>query len=209
MSNSVHPDESALIRCLDNELAAQESAHVRAHVAICAVCRAKQDAMDALSSRVRAAVCRMPAPAMPEERARLARALEENAADVTGAGRVLRRFGWGMAIAAGLALAVVLAPLRSTRERIAPSANTTTHASVVSGLSGLNVNGETFIALPYSNPDLPLNTARIVEMQVPVAALAEAGVALQAGWNGDGMVAANVLVGIDGQPLGIDVLEAE
>ena len=84
-------------------------------------------------------------------------------------------------------------------------------ATLISAVSGISVNGETFIALPYSNPDLPVNGSRVVEMQVPVAALAQAGVAVQPAWsgNGDGMVAANVLLGIDGQPLGIDVLGAE
>jgi hypothetical protein len=75
------------------------------------------------------------------------------------------------------------------------------------------VDGESFIPLPYSNPDLPIAAHRIVQMQVPVSSLADAGVHFEAisseVSSGDESVLADVLLGIDGQPLGIHVLGAQ
>ena len=47
--------------------------------------------------------------------------------------------------------------------------------------NAIEVGGETFVPLPYSNPDLPVNESRIVEMQVPVSALNDIGIVLGAG----------------------------
>ncbi len=48
-------------------------------------------------------------------------------------------------------------------------------------------------------------------MEVPISSLASAGIVLEPGVNGstDRTVAANVLLGIDGQPLGLHVLSTE
>jgi len=79
--------------------------------------------------------------------------------------------------------------------------------------AALEIEGESFIALPYSNPDLPISSSRIVQMQVPVSSLAEAGVVFGPISNtaaaADRSVLADVLLGLDGQPLGVHVLEIE
>jgi hypothetical protein len=83
---------------------------------------------------------------------------------------------------------------------------------IQSGAS-FEVDGETFVALPYSNPDLPLTAPHIVRMQVPVASLADAGITFEPVSSEvsspDRSVLADVLLGIDGQPLGVHVLNAE
>ncbi|HLH05587.1 MAG TPA: zf-HC2 domain-containing protein [Bryobacteraceae bacterium] len=209
MNKPMHPDNSVLIRHLDGELAGEEWVRVDTHLACCPECRARQLEFRDLSSGIEAALRAVPARASAAERVQLGEKLAEAPRSASSSVIVLRRFGWGMALAAGLALAVLLAPLTSKAPRTKTVADTQRALAAVS--SGININGETFIALPYSDPALPLNASRIVEMQVPVSALAEAGVAVQPSWNGngDGTVAANVLLGIDGQPLGIDVLGAD
>jgi hypothetical protein len=117
----------------------------------------------------------------------------------------MRRFGWGMAIAATLALGILIAPKH--REEQKPSSVTNSMAD------SLEVDGETFIALPYSNPDLPMGASHIVQMQVPVSSLADVGILLEPVSNEvsslDRSVLADVLVGADGQPLGVNVLSFE
>jgi hypothetical protein len=120
--------------------------------------------------------------------------------------RVMWRFGWGMAVAASLALGIVMMPKHkntSNKGEIVRAAATLANA--------IEVGGETFIPLPYSNPDLPVNESRIVEMQVPVSALNDIGIVLEPVSNrelgSDRSVLADVLMGTDGQPLGVHVLE--
>lgn len=208
MKKSVHPENAFLIRYLDGELPAQEYARVRAHLEACADCRERQDLFGMLSQGIAIAVCAPPVATSWDERADLVRALEENppAVSKSGADRVLRRFGWGMAIAATLALVLLLAPGTKVNIKRGLTAAAKQQTDLID--NRLDINGETFIALPYSNPDLPLNAPRIVEMEIPASSLAEAGIAFAPPPNGtaDGMVAANVLLGIDGQPLGLHVL---
>ena len=150
----------------------------------------------------------LPIYAPAEARIALARALRSDSTGEAGghsSGREMRRFGWAMAVAASLALSLLLAPrMHSTGEE-------TRTLTPTSAIASLDVNGEHFIALPYSNPDLPVSSVRVVEMQVPVSSLASAGIVLQPAANGsiDRTVPANVLLGIDGQPLGLHLLSTE
>ena len=77
--------------------------------------------------------------------------------------------------------------------------------------NAIEAGGETFIPLPYSNPDLPVNESRIVEMQAPVSALNDIGIVLEPVSSrearSDGSVLADVLMGTDGQPLGVHIRE--
>jgi hypothetical protein len=117
------------------------------------------------------------------------------------------RFGWGMAIAATLALGILVAP------RAKHTAAETQTSSIAVPSNALEVDGESFVALPYSNPDLPVSASRIVQMQVPVSSLADVGIALEpvsSRVSGeDRSVLADVLIGADGQPLGVHVLGLE
>ena len=116
------------------------------------------------------------------------------------------RFGWGMALAASLAVGIVVAPRHKT------GTSTGERTSQVSALSNMiEVAGESFVPLPYSNPDFPVSESRIVEMQVPLSALNDVGIVLESVSNResapDRSVLADVLMGTDGQPLGVHVLE--
>jgi hypothetical protein len=117
------------------------------------------------------------------------------------------RFGWGMAIAASLALGILVAPRPKRTPEPKQSSVMTTQSNT------FEVDGESFVALPYSNPDLPMSASRIVQMQVPVSSLADVGIVLEPvsneGSGQDRSVLADVLVGTDGQPLGVHVLGLE
>lgn len=85
-------------------------------------------------------------------------------------------------------------------------------AAEQSHAASFEIDGETFLALPYSNPDLPLTAPRIVQMQVSLASLENAQLEFEPvseEGSSAGSVLANVLVGADGQPLGIHILGLE
>ncbi len=209
MKSSDHLDNGLLIQFLDGELAgASEFARVRTHLSTCALCRQTRDEFARLSSEIENVARTVPVTALPEARAKLSRALlhkEGAESKWQNPAKTMRRFGWGMAIAASLALGILLAPL--LRQGVQPGRLPTAQSKIAS----LEVDGENFIAVPYSNPDLPLNAPRIVEMQVPISSLAAAGIYLQPAANGseDRTVTADVLLGMDGQPLGVHLLSAD
>lgn len=209
MKSSDHLDNGLLIQLLDGELAvAGEFARVRTHLSTCARCRQKRDEFARLSSEIEKVVGVVPVTALPEARAKLSSALlrkEGAESNWQNPAKTMRRFGWGMAIAASLALGILLAP------RVHQVIQRSRLPAEQPKVATLEVDGESFIAVPYSNPDLPLNAPRIVEMQVPASSLAAAGIFLQPAANGtsDRTVAADVLLGMDGQPLGVHLLSAE
>lgn len=203
-----HLAEGLLIRFLDGELPDQEFGETQGHLAACPICRQKRDAIARLSSNLAQLVAALPVSVPVDARAKLAHSLAaRDAHHRVGQhpSEVMRRFGWAMALAASLAIGILLAPFIHTTNVVSRV------GAPRSAAASLDVNGESFIALPYSNPDLPLSTAQVVEMQVPISSLASAGIVLEPGVNGssDRTVAANVLLGIDGQPLGLHVLGTE
>ncbi len=208
MKNAEHLDNGSLIQYLDGELPENQFVRLRTHLLACAACKRKMDEFARLSTGVEALVAGESVSGPASSRHELARALTSDPATQVPAqnpARVIRRFAWGMAIAASFAVGILLAP------RTKPSTEAGHVKSAQAALTSIDVNGENFIALPYSNPDLPLNAPRIVEMQVPVSSLASAGILLEpvANGSGDRTVLANVLLGLDGQPLGVHVLSAE
>ena len=206
MKDAHHLANGMLIRYLDGELAEAEYAQVRAHVTACQECRRKRDEFARVSFRVDGLVGAQPAGESTSTRDRLVAALRSESASTP---KVMKRFMWGMAVAATLALGILVAP-RPRQRPVAESSRPV--ESAAAHTTSFDVNGESFIALPYSNPELPMSAPRIVEMQVPVSSLAAAGIFFQpvaTGNSGDRTVLANVVLGIDGQPLGVHVLSAE
>jgi len=210
MTRADHLDNRLLVRAVDSELSSFEASEVAAHVAECAFCRRAYEDLRILSKELESRVEAVPVASTPFERERLRTLLVERDPSTVlrpSPEKVLRRFGWGMAIAATLALGIMVAPKEWRRDR-QPAVASPKLAS-----SAFEVDGESFIPLPYSNPDLPVAASRIVEMQVPVASLADVGIALEPVSNEvsetDRSVLADVLVGTDGQPVGVHVLGLE
>ncbi len=207
MKDAEHLNNELLIRYLDEELTEQAMAEVRNHLASCEACRQRRGEFATVSSSLEVLARASSLSEIDGSRGRLAAQLAEtmNVRTDPNPSQVMKRFGWGMALAATLALGILISP--TIDRRVARKASTPAPAST----SLIDIDGESFIALPYSNPDLPLNAPRVVEMQVPVSSLEAAGIFLQPLANGapDRTVLANVLLGIDGQPLGVHVLSAD
>jgi len=206
-----HLTGSLLVRAIDDELTSAEAVAVKKHLADCDDCRQAIGHIVRLSDSVTALVDAAPVSDLPARRDSLLAAMsaaEQRRVARQAPERVIRRFGLGMAIAATLALGIIFTPKPShLRIESKPSEPIGTVAGAI------EVDGESFVALPFSNPDLPVAAPRIVEMQVPVATLAELGVNFEPLANEsnsqDRSVLADVLLGADGQPMGVHVLSVE
>jgi anti-sigma factor RsiW len=194
-----------LVRAVDQELSRSEAEWVPAHIAACTDCRQECEAIETLSGGLRAVVNSADVIGQPSDREQLTALQPIRQAPE----KVLRRFGWGMAIAATLAIGIIVAPKQ--RVKIVDRPATQQVAAAIS--NAIEVDGETFVALPYSNPDLPASAPRIVQMQVPVSSLANIGISMEPAvneiLNQDRTVLADVLLGADGQPLGVHVVSWE
>lgn len=203
-----HPNDGLLVRYLDGELSDRRFLVVREHLASCSYCRHRQGEFASLSSEVQLLLAAGSAEVTVQLRERLEKALlaRSGKPQKSVPAKVMRRFAWGMTIAAMLALGVLLAAYSEKRLTYAP----VPEAAMLEART-ISINGENFVSLPYSNPDLPLNAPRIVEMRVPISSLASVGIVpeLVGEGAGDHTVLANVLLGLDGQPRGVHVLEEE
>jgi len=205
-----HLTTDLLVRAFDDELSGSENAVVESHLPGCAYCRDRYAAIRLLSGRIESVVASGGPEAQQEERDALVQQLETVStlpAAVKSYRGVVRTLGWSGSIAAAVLVALFVPRLVH-----APKQDQIATLQYRPG-GALEVDGETFIPLPYSNPDLPMSAPHIVEMQVPVASLASAGlvfepVSSEAG-GADRSVLADVLVGLDGQPLGVHVLSVE
>lgn len=211
MNVADHLADDLLIRAIDDEISPREISLVESHLAGCEVCKRRHAEILRVSGDIEALV----AGDLPEvshaDREALARRLETVPAfniALKNRRRAVQTMRWGI----GLAAAILLTVLVASRWLHAPVQNRAT-VSIDSPGTILQVDGETFIPLPYSNPDLPITAPHIVEMQVPVSSLASAGLIFEPVSNGisgtDRSVLADVLVGLDGQPLGVHVLSME
>lgn len=200
-----HPDDALLIGALDDEFPPTEAASIALHLSACPECSQRYQALRQLSATIESAVAAPCVSLLSAERDALERCLEsrELTRSVVTQPRVLRPLSYVLAIAAAIAFALMFAP-QWKRSSTANAAGASLQPS------SFQLDGETFVALPYSNPDLPLNSSHIVRMQVPVSSLADAGVVFEPISNEvssqDRSVLADVLLGIDGQPLGVHVL---
>jgi anti-sigma factor RsiW len=218
--NCEHLSQDLIFRTLDDELTAAERFACESHLAVCEACCQQLAALHEFSIEIEAVVQATPIPSMANVRREVQETVEPQDSRVPALpnpGRVMRRFGWGMGIAATLALGVsMLVPKHDLTPRIdggekgnrAPSAQ----AAII------EVDGESFQPLPYSNDDLATSAPHIVQMQVPISSLADVGIVVEptgfdtaavdiAGVDTERSVLADVLVGADGQPRGVHVLE--
>jgi hypothetical protein len=197
-----HLSDTLLIGVIDDELNQLEAHAVESHLAVCHECARRRQQLRHLSTGIESAIDDAPVAFHAQHRETLERELE--ARELAAAQRsspALRRLSWSMAIAAALAFAVLFIPQKNRAPKLPRSASQPV---------AFEIDGERFVALPYSNPDLPFNASHIVQMQVPVSALADAGVVFEPISNEfastDRLVRADVLLGIDGQPLGVHIL---
>lgn len=211
MTKSDHLSNDIIVKLLDEELPKEDTLCAELHLAQCPECRLRHRDLSSLSSEVQSLIAEIPVISNSAVREKIDKLLI-NKSQVQFVGNTSekkwRRVWWGMAAAAALAAGLLTLPIRKSSSSIPPEPSSQSQL-----ISTLEVNGETFIALPYSNPDLPLSSPRIVEMRVPVSSLADAGVHFGPISNEAGVennsVLADVLLGLDGQPLGVRVLSEE
>ncbi len=205
-----HLPNEMLIRSLDDELTGEEILSVENHLTGCARCRERFGQLRHVSNHFDSFVSSLHPAHSVWERQQLAQALDsiENKTQKTERPWNIGRTGWGLTVAAMLTLGVLLVPHWRKGAKSTPI-----ETGVSQAMSAFEVDGETFVALPYSNPDLPLSSPRIVQMQVPVSSLADAGIYLEPVGTRistpDRAVLADVLLGLDGQPLGVHVLPSD
>ncbi len=210
MSDRDHLANDVLVRMIDDELSRTETLLAESHLSRCEECRQRYQELRSVSVRVESAVTAWASENSSELRESLFQALEarEREAALPRPRKALRRFGFGMAIAATLAVGALLGPQWTHRGKVGGL-----ESQDAQGGAAFEVDGEKFVALPYSNPDLPLTASHIVQMQVPVSSLADAGIVFEPVSNevfaSDRSVLADVLLGMDGQPLGVHVLDVE
>jgi putative zinc finger protein len=199
MTKQEHLTSGLLVKAIDAELTNAEARVVKEHLERCGECRQKYNDFRRASVAIESGLAAIPVRTKLEAR-QTTRQINQTPE------RVMWRFGWGMAVAASLALGIVMMPKHKDKTNpveIVQETATLTNA--------IEVGGETFVPLPYSNPDLPVNESRIVEMQVPVSALNDIGIVLEPVSSrearSDGSVLADVLMGTDGQPLGVHIRE--
>jgi anti-sigma factor RsiW len=211
MTSSDHLTNELLVRAIDDELPESESALVTTHLSQCDECNQKYQELAIVSSRVEALVAGFAIEASHSERESLKKRLDprqQPAFSAHSAERMLRRFSWGMAIAATLAIGITFAPRTKHVSSAHQPAASQSHPNET-----FEIDGETFVALPYSNADLPLNAPHIMQMRIPVASLAAAGVTFEPISSevspGEDSALADVLLGMDGQPLGVHVTDVE
>jgi anti-sigma factor RsiW len=210
MTTPDHVADGLLIRAIDDELTGSESMILESHLSHCEECKQRYQQLRAASIRFESAVAGFVPSHSDAERRLLASKLEQRdpVSTPTTSGKIVRQFGWGMALAATLAIAVLLIAQSRHRSDISQVAGRQIHINSV-----FEIDGERFVALPYSNPELPMPGPHIVQMQVPVSSLAAAGIVFEPISNRavspERSVLADVLLGIDGQPMGVHVLGAE
>jgi anti-sigma factor RsiW len=210
----LHVTSGQLIRALDGELTPLETSAVERHLDTCDDCRLKLREFGALSAKIDAAL--VSTERLAEEKAEYVVALRDGlSAELLDRERenASRRSHFRHpAIAGALAAGALAAGLALALFKPAHTpANIGKAAATVAASSGtFQINGETFTMLPYSNSALSAVAPRIVEMQVPAADLAQAGIVFEPISMGatypDRSVRADVLFGADGEPLGVHVL---
>ena len=220
--NWTHISQDLIIRVLDDELAPAQRLECEAHLSACEICRRKLASLQEFSMRIETAVQATAIPEMDSARHDIQKQIESQGVPspaLPNPGKVMRRFGWGMGIAATLAFAVLMAP----RHDLAPQPNGSdaSQVSTAAQAAAIEVDGETFMPVPYSNTDLAAAAPHIVQMQVPVSSLADIGIVFEpinsrvstgpesTGAETEQSVLADVLVGADGQPRGVHVLGFE
>lgn len=224
-SNCDHLSQDLIFRTLDDELTSAERSECELHLAVCDACRHQLQTLREFSLEIESAVHATVLPDMSSVRANLQKTIENQRAAapmiLQHPGKVMRRFGWGVAIAATLALGVLLAPSHEFTPQASQNAPVAQAATTAPQSTAIEVDGETFMPVPYSNADLPISTPHIVQMQVPVSSLVDVGIVLEpvtsrvgagsdgTGAEGDRSVLADVLIGSDGQPRGVHVVGFE
>jgi anti-sigma factor RsiW len=206
-----HLSNALLAHFLDDELPPAEAAKAEKHLSECSICTERCAELRRVSSSFDDFIDSLRPVFDISERQELASKLEHTSGRTAPelGRKPVHRLGWfGLAAAAALTIGVLYLPSSGHKREEAQTALATKEST-----NAFEIDGETFISLPFSNPDLPVNARHIVQMQVPVSSLAEAGIVVEPIANRvaqpDHSVLTDVLLGLDGQPVAVHVVSFE
>ncbi|HXE14406.1 MAG TPA: zf-HC2 domain-containing protein [Bryobacteraceae bacterium] len=225
MKNLAHLTYEEMVRLIDSEIDTAAQARVETHLANCAECLKRYEDLAEFSETLSHAIETIPVAVPAAAHQRLEAAMEQRAG-ITPM-RPIRWWQWA-AVAAGLVVTLfLLHSRRSSFVRVEPAAPANTEpAPVVAKSNPVEARpvspvavhhkprqqssnlDNAFIRLPYSDPSLPINTADVIRVEIPLSALASSGVIRTQPGTADALVKADVLLGLDGQPSAIRLVSA-
>jgi anti-sigma factor RsiW len=197
-----HPTEERLLLAFDGELEADAAAEIAVHIETCALCRAQFERLKQISGAI----------------------VEYHHAlrNVRSPNRVTRVLVPALAIAALLLIGLWIArPNRTGLPAIQVAARPAAAPKIVPPVSKTPVERVArrqrhrppiaaevaqFIELPFSDGALPLADAALVRVEIPVEELLLAGLTV-GGRQPGSLVAADLLMGMDGLPRGIRLVQ--
>jgi anti-sigma factor RsiW len=233
MKNAAHLTQEEMVQAIDGELTSSGQAEIEIHLANCEQCLNQYERLAELSETLRHVVDTASVSVPVAARQRLADSMESSKGHVRVQPPVLWKWA---AVAAGLAILLLLIVQQRprsvqnnvTRKPALPSASRDAseaarrlpseaqsphsprrrpaQAARRDGASSSPIEGA-FIRLPYSDPSLPIQTSDVVRVEMRLSSLANAGVIRAAPGLGDPLVRADVLLGLDGQPSAIRLVQ--
>jgi hypothetical protein len=207
MTGMGHLTRETLVRAFDCELSTDERLELEQHLGQCVNCLEEFDRIADLSSDIARLVDRTSVVRPRQAREHLAEMMAASASRGQSRGLRSRLVPW-MAAAAALIALVFGAGVYfiATHSR---SLSPKVQAGVVQrgAESWVQSTDLPFVQLPYSNPALPLESERIVRVNMRLSDLASTGVVAMTTPASDAWVQADVLLGMDGEPYGIHLLE--
>jgi hypothetical protein len=220
MTHAVHLSEDLIARTVDDELTAAERLFAERHLAVCVVCRQKRREWAELAESVQDLVLEHEPVVPAGARQRLLDALEQR--QPAGTPRVDTqvprreapawwRPGALAALAASLAFVFSLPPVRTRLSELGNPAghNARAVANSANDQQATDDLGGNFIPLPYSGLALAEGDEEIVRVQMPASALADEGIIPPGAYAENSLVDADLLLGLDGQPQGIRLVNVD
>lgn len=215
-----HPPGAKLLLALDGELLPDEAASIARHVERCPVCYAQWEQWRRIAERIldyhngtlqaRVPPMRLPLPHV-EAGSRRARAKARVLAAISGAAAALVCLAWLFARADRPAQmpqrATAAAPVVAALPPALPQQQAVRHRRPQPRrVAARASDNPSFLALPFSDDALPIRDATVVRVQLPVEELRLTGLVVE-GAEAAATVQADVLLGIDGLPRGIRLVQ--
>ncbi len=215
MTHAVHLSEDLIARAVDDELTPAERLFAERHLAMCAACRQKRREWAEVAERVQDLVLEHEPVVPANARQRLMSVLEHrgpvHSVLVRQEAPAWWKWGGVAALAASLAFAFSLPPVRAHLGQLWNPVGHSAQTATTNSAANQQVMDEperSFIPLPYSGVALAEGEEEIVRVQMPVSALANEGIIPPGAYAENSWVDADLLLGLDGQPQGIRLVNA-
>jgi anti-sigma factor RsiW len=216
MTRAVHLSEDLIARIVDNELTPTERLFAERHLAICTDCRKKRREWAEVAEHVQDLVLEHEPVVPANARQRLVGALAQGTPMATGSipQEAPAWWKWGAvaAVAASLAFLFSLPPVRTHMNELLNPSGTKVQTATANGAAnqaGTEEVERSFIPLPYSGVALAEGEEEIVRVQLPASDLANQGIIAPGAYAENSWVDADLLLGLDGQPQGIRLVDAD